>query len=196
MTGEEPQIALLDACVLVGIVRREMLLAAGRDGYYQPRWSDRIEDEWRRALLRQAGEEAGSGAEEAIRGEIALARLSFPNALVQGWEGLEGPLSLPDWDDRHVLAAAIAAKATVIVTDNLRDFPRKALGAHGVTPQPADEFLLGWAHARPASVRGMFVGPDERPLPALGDGPAEARARFKRARLPRFAKEVERLLSA
>lgn len=182
MCSIEPPVAVLDACVLVGVVRRELLLAAGRSGFFRPVWSDRIEGEWRRALLR----DAPAGAEAAIDGEIALAKLAFPNALVRGWEALEGPLSLPDWNDRHVLAAAIAAGTGLIVTDNLRDFPRRALAEHGVAAQSADEFLRGWAERRPADALAAARNADALDADAL-------RARLKRARLPRFAKEIQRL---
>jgi hypothetical protein len=46
-----------------------------------------------------------------------------PKSLVSGYEARIPQLSLPDTDDRHVLAAAIEAGATVIVTFNLSDFP-------------------------------------------------------------------------
>jgi predicted nucleic acid-binding protein len=36
-------------------------------------------------------------------------------------------LTLPDADDRHVLAAAIRSSADVIVTFNLGDFPPEVL---------------------------------------------------------------------
>ena len=179
-------IALLDACVLVGVVRRECLFAAGRDGFMRPIWSERIEEEWRRALIRMEGEAAAA----AIGGEIALARVAFPDAVIRGWEDLEGPLSLPDWDDRHVLAAAIKGGASIIVTDNLSDFPRRALAEHNLRAQAADAFLRAWAEARPEVVASFAV------QICGGGDPSEARAHFKRARLPRFAKEVERVLRA
>ena len=50
-------------------------------------------------------------------------------------------LTLPDPDDRHVLAAAISAKASVIVTWNLKDFPARNLLAHDVTSKSPDDFL-------------------------------------------------------
>ena len=43
---------------------------------------------------------------------------AIPDALVTGYDGLIEELTLPDADDRHVLAAAIRAQASVIVTSN------------------------------------------------------------------------------
>ena len=52
---------------------------------------------------------------------------AVPDCPVTGYEGLIDGLTLPDPDDRHVLAAAIRCQAGVIVTYNLKDFPDDAL---------------------------------------------------------------------
>jgi hypothetical protein len=44
--------------------------------------------------------------------------------------------------DRHVLAAAIAAGAAVIVTSNLDDFPAETLEPHGIEAKTPDDFVL------------------------------------------------------
>ncbi len=51
----------------------------------------------------------------------------MPDCIVDGWEPLVDGLTLPDPNDRHVLAAAIHAGAQVIVTTNLKDFPAEEL---------------------------------------------------------------------
>lgn len=63
------------------------------------------------------------------------------DCLVTGYEDLVESLSLPDRDDRHVLAAAIRCGAQVIVTENKRDFPKTALMPFDIEAQSADEFL-------------------------------------------------------
>lgn len=181
-----PEIALLDACVLAPLIEREVLFAAAAEGLFRPRWSSRIEQEWRSAASREA-----RGLDEAqISGDIALARLRFPDALTEGWEALEGPLSLPDWHDRHVLAAAIAARAQVLVTDNLRDFPRRALAEHRVRPVAADAYLAEFSAASPERMTAALAAvKSAAPPDAMADGLA---ALLKRGRLPRLAKAAAR----
>ncbi len=50
-----------------------------------------------------------------------------PDALVTGYRQLVPALNLPDPNDRHVLAAAVRGGASVIVTNNTKDFPAAAL---------------------------------------------------------------------
>ena len=127
--------AYLDACVLAGALRRNMLLSLAEAGLFRPRWSARVLDETQSAIARIT-----NGATDGQRQREAIDR-AFPEALVSGYEPLEPGLVLPDPDDRHVLAAAIATSASVIVTDNLRDFPADALAGHGLSAVSADAFL-------------------------------------------------------
>lgn len=67
--------------------------------------------------------------------------LAFPDAWVENYEPLVNLLELPDEKDRHVLAAAIKANASIIVTNNIKDFPKEYLSSFGLTAKSADEFL-------------------------------------------------------
>lgn len=49
------------------------------------------------------------------------------DCLVKGYQNLIPRLQLPDPNDRHVLAAAIRAKASRIIIFNLKDFPEEWL---------------------------------------------------------------------
>lgn len=74
------------------------------------------------------------------------------DCLVFGFEDLEPAISLPDPDDRHVVAAAIKAGASIIVTFNLRDFPEEELARHGVVAMHPDAFALEVLARHPAAV--------------------------------------------
>jgi hypothetical protein len=67
--------------------------------------------------------------------------LHIRDSLVEGYQSLIPSLALPDQDDRHVLAAAICARADVIVTFNLSDFPKEFLEVYGIEAQHPDEFI-------------------------------------------------------
>ncbi|WP_312884625.1 PIN domain-containing protein [Nocardia barduliensis] len=67
---------------------------------------------------------------------------AVPDCLIYGYEPLIEGLKLPDPDDRHVLAAAIAVGAQIIVTSNLTDFPTDALEPWHIEARSPDDFLL------------------------------------------------------
>jgi len=131
-------VVLYDACVLYPAPLRDLLVWLGLSGRFRARWSGAIHEEWKRNLLRN-------------RPDLGRARLdrtsdlmdkAIPDCLVEGYEGLMADLHLPDPDDRHVLAAAIHGEASVIVTFNLRDFPREALAPFGIAALHPDDFIL------------------------------------------------------
>jgi hypothetical protein len=66
-------------------------------------------------------------------------------------------MSLPDPDDRHVLAAAITAGVDVIVTFNGKHFPAADLQEWNVTATSPDEFLLKLLHRDAVSVHQVIA---------------------------------------
>lgn len=68
--------------------------------------------------------------------------MSVRDCLVENFQYLIPALTLPDSNDRHILAAAIHSGSSVIVTYNLKDFPKKILNQHGIEAQHPDEFLI------------------------------------------------------
>ncbi len=80
---------------------------------------------------------------------------AVPDCLVTGYSNLIDLLELPDPDDRHVLAVAIHAGATAIVTDNLQDFPGEALRPFGIEAVSADEFAVRALTAAPQQVTAI-----------------------------------------
>lgn len=102
---------LLDSSVLFPNVLRDTLLTLAEHDLFEPQWSAAILSEVRRNVIAKRGVSAA-----AIDRTIALMSSSFEYALVEGWEPLVETLRLPDPDDRHVLAAAIAGGAGSIVT--------------------------------------------------------------------------------
>ena len=82
---------------------------------------------------------------------------TVPDCIVTGFEHLINYISLPDGNDRHVVAAAIHANAQTIVTFNLDDFPEKELDSYGIEAQHPDDFLVGLINLSPASVVTAFI---------------------------------------
>ena len=174
----------LDACVLFPTVLREILLGVAREGLFHPIWSERILEEWARATVK-----LGPEAELQARGEIAVMQAQFPKASVQPKDDDMARLHLPDENDIHVLAAAIAGSADILVTLNIRDFPRSELAAEGIDRDVPDAFLMSlWIEA-PEVVSDVVHGVHQTACNMMGEEIA-LRALMKRARLPRFGKAL------
>lgn len=129
---------LVDANVLYPATTKDLLIRLSMAGVVQVRWSERILDEcFDNLLLRRLD----LGRERLSRTR-ALMIAHTPDALVTGYERHMDHLSLPDPDDRHVLAAAIEADARVILTYNLKDFPAEVLRPYNVVALHPDTWLL------------------------------------------------------
>ena len=82
---------------------------------------------------------------------------AFDDACVSGWEPLVKGIVLPDPDDRHVVAAALRAHAGVIVTANVKDFPRETLEPLGLHVLSPDAFLLDHLELDPEGTITILV---------------------------------------
>lgn len=142
-----PAVAILDANALYPAPLRDLLVQMAFRGLYQARWSAEIDDEWKRNLLAARPDLA-----DRIAQTQAVMRRAVPDAHVTGYAHLIPSLSLPDPDDRHVLAAAITAGADVIVTFNLKDFPAAAMESYGLVAQHPDVFLQTFIAGMPFQV--------------------------------------------
>lgn len=140
---------MLDACVLVPVSLCDLLLRLAEEpAMYRPLWSEQILLEMTRALrtkLHRSGEEA-EWRRSQMEQAFPEAMLSVPTELLQAAE------CIPDPEDRHVLAAAIVGRANIIVTQNIRHFPRSCVEKFGVLCQTADAFLTYQYHLRPQLV--------------------------------------------
>lgn len=185
--SESPRV-VVDTCVLFPTVLRELTLGAAARGLFRPLWSERILGEWQRAVIK-----LGPAAVAQVEGEIAMARVHFPKALVSYQPALEERLYLPDPNDRHVLAAAIAGSADAILTMNASDFPRNILVEEGVLRVDPDGFLTDLAQKHPDQMRAVA---DEVLARANHFAPKDAapwrlRALLKKGRLNRLGKLLD-----
>lgn len=128
-------ICVLDTNVIYPLWIRDILLWFAHYDLYTPKWSKHIFDEWLTVMKRK-----GISDEEASK-RTEIMNQAFPDALVENYEPLIETLCLPDIKDRHVLAAAIKTNANLIVTNNLKDFPREYLSTFGLNAKNADDFI-------------------------------------------------------
>src|SRR5262249_26774287 len=109
---------------------------------YRAKWSDAVHEEWIRAVLLLRSDLT----REQLERTRHLMNAHVRDALVTGFEPLIEILTLPDPDDRHVLAAAIKGRADLIVTTNSKDFPPDVLRPWGIEAQHPDDFLAHQFH--------------------------------------------------
>ena len=177
--------AVLDACVLYPTVLREILQGAGEAGLYQPVFSDRILREWVLATAK-----LGPAAPAIAEGEAATLRTTFPRALERARPEIEARLHLPDPNDVHVLATAIASSADAIVTFNAQDFPGHVLAAEGVTRRDPDGFLWELQSRHPEAM-ARIVETVRAKAEAISGQPVALKGLLKRAKLYRLAKAMD-----
>ena len=128
---------MLDACVLANFGVCDLLLRlAEKPRQYLPVWSETVLEEVHRTHTERLNWPAHLAASFG-----AALRAQFPEALATGYEHLV-PAVGNDPKDRHVLAAAIHAGASVILTFNLKDFPAEALAPWRIRALHPQDYLL------------------------------------------------------
>ena len=160
---QQNTIAVLDACILYSATLRDLFMWLTIRLAFQPKWTERIHAEWIDNLLEN-------------RPDLTRAKLERTRDLMNRWgrdwrvpehEALIDTLTLPDLDDRHVLAAAVASEASSIVTFNLSDFPKSALEPLEVRAVHPDAFLCELFDKAPS----LFVAAIHDQLDALRNPP-------------------------
>lgn len=114
---------------------RNILLSLASAELFRPRWSAQVLEEAERFIARKTGNDSNA------RDQRKRIERAFPEGIVRIATASEQRLSLPDENDRHVLAAAIKVRAQLIVTDNLRDFPNDVLAEFEMEAISADHFI-------------------------------------------------------
>ena len=146
-------LVVLDACVLANLSLCDTLLRlAESPRLYEPKWSEEIIAEAVRTLETKLGWRGS--LTEYIQSEL---RTHFDEAWVTGYESLI-PSMTNEHKDRHVLAAAVRARAPIIVTFNLRHFRPEHVGQWGVTAIHPESFLIELLHQEPELVITKLKG--------------------------------------
>lgn len=149
--------AVFDATCLFSKHTRHLLLGFCVHGIVLGRWSRELLAEAAGNLAKKLRGDSLEDLGRWLKREADLVR----DGMVDDYADWLDGLSLPDPDDTHVLAAAIACGATVIVTDNLKDFPAGYLGAYGIGVATPDDFAVSCIDANPVlATRVVLDHPD------------------------------------
>lgn len=153
MAGHVRYTALLDACVLFPVLTCDALMSVAADGMFAAKWTREIDREWTSNLETYKG--APAGAFDARRDCMHDA---CPDWEVEeaAWRAILPCVRLPDANDHHVLAAAIAGHADCIVKTNLADFPHEAVAPFGIETLHPDDFLRAQFDLAPFRVLAAF----------------------------------------
>jgi predicted nucleic acid-binding protein len=127
---------VLDSCVIYPMPLCDTLLRAAEAELYQIHFSQEILEGATRNLVKK-----GKMTDTKAARFQEMLKIHFPEAIVEVPEQLVASMTNHP-GDHHVVAAAIVAKAEVIVTANLDDFPGEALKPWDIEAWHPDDFLV------------------------------------------------------
>lgn len=196
MSGQEAEarilfsVVLSDANIVFSRVLRDYVLYAMTHQLIRVRWSQAILDEAIRRMIQRV-----DGFDEAS-GERLMAAMNdtFPYSQVELTEEARArvaDLVLVDDNDRHVIAAAVAAEATFVCSDDLTGFPPEVMAALGIEWVTADALLSTLVEEAPEAMLKVHRTAVSR-LPGATDDSTIAALRVARAE--RTADLMEALL--
>lgn len=139
MAGYARYTALLDACVLHPMAMADALMSLASTGLFAAKWTRAIEAEWIASVEQRRPD---------LKGRLAYRRDQMREAVPdwevdeKAWRALAHSLTLPDPDDVHVLAAALAGHVDCVVTANVRDFPADVVAPLGIEIIHPDQFVV------------------------------------------------------
>lgn len=140
--------AFIDADTLYKRHVRNALVWQALGGVCELHWSLGVLDEARKHLIERNLERYGEERAEKVDQILSVVTQALSKADA-GREVSEAEIDAViddmnnDEKDRHVLAGAVAAGASVVITSNKKDFKQEHTEPHGVRAMTADEFLVG-----------------------------------------------------
>lgn len=157
---------IYDACVLYPAPLRDLLMHLAMTDLFKARWSNDIHEEWMRNVLKNRADLN----KEQLERTRQLMDKHTRDCLVKDYESLIEEITLPDPNDRHVLAAAVRSSASVIVTYNLKDFPIQETEKYAVEAQHPDDFISQFLDI----ASGIVCGAIKRLRSSLRNPPIDA----------------------
>ena len=153
-----PPVVVLDACILYPAAQRDFFMWLAAGGVIRAHWTNQIHDEWMRNVERDYG--IARSVLERVR---KLMDQAAGDALIKHFRKHEHLFTRTDTKDRHVAAAAVAARKrtradiVTIITWNLRDFDRWELAKVGVATETPAAFLCRLFAKSPDEVIAALV---------------------------------------
>jgi predicted nucleic acid-binding protein len=154
-------VTLADANILISRTLRDYFVYAAKLGALDIHWCESILDETTRNLIKQF-EFTQADAEVLVERLEAF----LPSALVEVKKRDETRVAKVEMDDkdRHVLAAALSANAELLLTQNVRHFPRDWMAKRGIELIDAGTLLTRLAADYPDILREAHrLGVNSRP---------------------------------
>jgi predicted nucleic acid-binding protein len=131
--------ATLDACIIYQVAACDTLLHLAQQNLFHPLWSEEILMEVKQVSERTLHPFKQKGLESRVQDmndHFKTSLITPSTILVQKLQEI-----LPDPDDAHVVAVALASKSQFIVTENVKDFPDTVLNPLGLQSQSFDAFM-------------------------------------------------------